>query len=74
LSRGRPGAAFRNSDKPVLATSPFPGCTTIYETFQYAKLHNSKRRAVGTRAVLKARKEGLTFAAPGGERPALART
>ena len=52
-----PGAPFRRADKfpGPLATTPFPGCNTIYEVFQFAQRKNAKRRAVGTRAVLKVR-------------------
>ena len=38
-----------------LVTEPFPGCDTVYATFQYAVQKNSGRPAVGMRPVLKAR-------------------
>jgi hypothetical protein len=39
---------------PLLAI-PFPGCDTLYSTFQYAVAKNSGRPAVGHRPLLKAR-------------------
>ena len=51
-----PGAPFRRADKlGELTTTPFPGCDTIYSTFQYAARNNGSRNAVGTRKVLKVR-------------------
>jgi hypothetical protein len=39
---------------PLVAT-PFPGCDTVYATFQYAVAKNGTRPAVGMRALVKAR-------------------
>jgi len=39
----------------ALLDIPFPGCDTIYATFQYAVGKNGNRPAVGTRPLLKAR-------------------
>lgn len=51
-----PGAPFRRADKlGELTTMAFPGCDTIFSTFQYAARVNGRRNAVGTRAVLKVR-------------------
>ena len=51
-----PGAPFRRADKlGELTTVPFPGCDTLYSTFQYAARNNGRRNAVGTRKIIKAR-------------------
>ena len=39
----------------ALATTPFPGCDTVYATFRYAVEKNASRPAVGQRALIKAR-------------------
>ena len=39
----------------ALATTPFPGCDTVYATFRYAVEKNAARPAVGQRSLLKAR-------------------
>ena len=51
-----PGAPFRRADMlGELVTTPFPGCDTIYATFQYAARNNGRRNAVGTRKIIKVR-------------------
>ena len=51
-----PGAPFRRADMlGELKTVPFPGCDTIYSTFQYAARNNGRRNAVGTRKIIKVR-------------------
>ena len=58
-----PGEPFRHSDKREIATTPFPGCDTIYATFRYAVKRNGQRRALGTRALLKVRLRCVRYSA-----------
>jgi hypothetical protein len=39
----------------ALQTVPFPGCDTVFSTFQYAVAKNGTRPAVGQRALIKVR-------------------
>jgi hypothetical protein len=39
----------------ALVSTPFPGCDTVYATFQYAVAKNGSRPAVGMRELIKAR-------------------
>jgi hypothetical protein len=48
-------------DGPLVGT-PFPGCDTVYATFQYAVAKNGSRPAVGMRKLIKARGEGTAHA------------
>ena len=52
----RPVWTHANVGAGALVTTPFPGCDTIYATFQYAVAKNGSRPAVGTRRLLKARR------------------
>ena len=69
-----PGAPFRRADKlGDLTTMPFPGCDTIFATFQYAARVNGRRNAVGYRKLLKVRLRAAWRAAATRELGALGR-
>lgn len=58
------GAPYRNSDYPEIVAEPYPGCTTIFNTFQYAVKHHSFRNALGTRELIKASRPAMRRATP----------
>jgi hypothetical protein len=55
----------------ALPDTPFPGCDTMYSTFQFAVSKNGGRPAVGVRPLLKARQRPAICAAtpPSSARP-----
>ena len=68
FSREQPGPFSVRADpsRPVwthasvgggaLLATPFPGCDTVYATFQYAVAKNGSRPAVGMRTLIKVRR------------------
>jgi hypothetical protein len=44
---------WRNADEPTLATTPFAGCHTVYDVFEFAIARNGGRPAMGERAIEK---------------------
>ena len=48
---------YRNADVEDLAETPFAGCHTIYDVFEYAISKNGNRQAMGEREIIKVRRK-----------------
>ena len=42
---------WRNADEPTLADTPYAGCHTVYDVFEFAIARNGGRPAMGERAI-----------------------
>ena len=46
---------YRNADVETLAETPFAGCHTVYDVFEYAISKNGNKNAMGEREILQVR-------------------
>lgn len=53
---------YRNADTEELSDTPFAGCHTVYDVFEYAISKNGNRPALGERNIVKVRGGNLTSA------------